>query len=548
MISIIPLLFIGVMVSFSRMRQAPATGVPTTVTFPVARRDLTISVTESGEVRSLESTVIKSEVEGMEIIVSVVPEGTTITEEDVKNGRVLCEMDTSELREDLLRQRILFSNAEAAFIQAQEALEIQTNQNASDMQAAALTVRFALLELQKYLSAEAVREVSGDEAAVTDPEGWVAGLAAALVADPNDARWGGAALQEKRRLEAAIKLAGQQLEKDKNQLQGTEKLYAKEYVAYAELERDRLAFSHSETSLQKAEMALELFLQYDFPKQVATLVSAHAEARREADRTEARVRSLLAQAQGRVNSKKVIYLQQKERRDKLERQIAACTIKAPVAGLVIYGSSDDYDQKNEDPIEVGDGVHKGQKIFTIPDLSKMGARIMVHETWVNRVRPGLPVRVRVDPFPDREFCGEVIKVAPLPNKQSRWRGTGEKLYTTEISFAGGDFRIRPGMSAKVEIIIDELADVLCVPLQAVSDLRGMKVCYVAGPEGLEAREVTMGLFNDSFVEIRAGLQEGERISLVSPSMLEAEQEKATRLSGGEPRRRPRGGPGGPRGS
>ena len=75
--------------------------------FAVKRGDLTISVTESGSIKAVNTKDIKSEVEGRATIVSIVPEGTMITAEDVNNGKVLVELDSSELKEQLSQRVIL---------------------------------------------------------------------------------------------------------------------------------------------------------------------------------------------------------------------------------------------------------------------------------------------------------------------------------------------------------------------------------------------------------------------------------------------------------
>ena len=85
--------------------------------FQVARGPLRISVTEGGSLQSLKSVTITSEVEGETKIAGIVPEGTVVTADDVAKGRVLIELDSSEIRNKLNRQEIAVSDAAAGVAQ-----------------------------------------------------------------------------------------------------------------------------------------------------------------------------------------------------------------------------------------------------------------------------------------------------------------------------------------------------------------------------------------------------------------------------------------------
>jgi RND family efflux transporter MFP subunit len=230
----------------------------------------------------------------------------------------------------------------------------------------------------------------------------------------------------------------------------------------------------------------------------------------------ARTRSELAQAQAKLESTEASFNLQKSHVDKLERQIAACTIRVPSPGIVIYGSSADWYQRRDDPIEVGDMVRRGQKIFTIPNSNVMGVELRVHESSVNKVVPGQDVTVTVEAHPDMAFNGKVVKIAPLPDPQHGWFDPGMKVYTTYVTIEGTHEVLKPGMSAKVEILVDRLHNVKIVPVHVVENRADKKFCYVAADSGPEEREVVTGAFNSTFVEIISGLQVGEKV-LLSPS-------------------------------
>jgi HlyD family secretion protein len=474
--------------------------------FAVRRGDLTISVTESGDIKAVKSTDVKCEVEGRTAIVNIVPEGTSITAEDVKNGKVLVELDSSKLKESLAQRQIELATAEASQAEAKEAYEIQVKQNESDVTAAQLKGRFALIDMQKYVGEPiADRLVKGPR-----PGAASRATIVSLLADPN--RLGGEAKQKLRELAGAITLAESNLQNAIFTLEWTEKLHKERYAAETELQRDRLNKQRLEVDQEKAQIAQDLFLRYEFPKQVEKFLSDYEEARRDLERTEARARSQLAQAKAKLTSADATLTLQKDRLAKVEKQLAACVIKAPSVGQVVYWSS--TERWSDVKIEQGAEVSEGRKIITIPDASEMKVEIKVHETWIDKIAVGQPARITVAAFPGQVFTGRVLKKAPLADLDN-WLNPDLKAYVTDVGIEGAHDALKTGMTGKVEITIQELHGVLYVPIQSVVSVGETKACYVPG-SGPEKRPVQTGLFNDNFVEIKSGLEEGEQVLLNPP--------------------------------
>jgi HlyD family secretion protein len=89
-----------------------------------------------------------------------------------------------------------------------------------------------------------------------------------------------------------------------------------------------------------------------------------------------------------------------------------------------------------------------------------------------------------------------------------------KVYRTDISIIGNDhLDLKPGMSAQVRIIIDELKDVLSVPLQAVTTRGDEQFVFVMTPSGPKRQVVRTGDYNDKFIHVTEGLAEGETVIL-----------------------------------
>ncbi len=497
--------------------------------FTARRDDLTVTVTESGSIKARNSTDIKCEVEGQTTIISIVPEGTIISAEDVKNERVLVELDSSGLEEQVAQREIDFASADASYVEAKEANNIQVKQNESDITAAQLEVKFSLMDFKKYLGETVSQQVV--ESIGDSPDSIIDIDIVSLLEQPT---LGGEASQELKRLDDDITLADSRFKRAVNTLDGTQKLYEANYVAKSELEADELDVESFKIQKERAVISLDLFKLYEFPKQTELLLSNHNEAKRELDRTYARARSTLAQAHATLKGAEARYQLRKNRLEKLYKQIEACTITAPAPGMVVYATSGDHYRRREGPIEEGSSVRERQKIITLPDMSDMIVEISVHESSIDKVRPGQSATIVMEAFPDDTFNGEVIKVSPLPDAQRGWLSPDLKVYTTQVSIKGTHESLKQLMSAKVTILVEELKDVLIVPVQVVANRQGKKLCYLATSKGPEPREVRPGAFNDIFVQIIEGLKAGEKVMLNPPRLTEEESKEEPTRGGGPP--------------
>lgn len=510
-------------------------------TFPVRRDDLTITVTEGGSTKASQTIDIRSEVYGEATIISLIPEGTYITQEDVKKGKLLVELDSSSLKERLKEEEKGLASDEARLTEEQENYHIQKNQNESDITAAQLAVKFALMDLQKYLGETLVQKVV--EKASLDPDSNFDMTSLLANNDPNDPNsLSGESSQQLKQLKDAILLAEGQLEKANDVLEGTQKLHDANYVSELDLKSAKLEVERSRIQRESAIEALKLYRRYDFPKEAERYLSDYKEAERELVRTRARARSRMAQAQARLSNAEEDVTESREDVQRRRKQVDACTIRAPAPGLVVYGTSGEpWRERERGPIQEGGKVYQRQTIISLPNTSEIIVEIRVHETSVDKVRPDQPATIIVDAFPDKTFHGKVLKVAPLPDSQQGFLNPDVKVYTTRVTLEDSDDSVKPGMSAKVEILVDQLHNVLIVPIQAVVIREGKKLCYVMASDTPQPRVVSTGTFNDTFVEIIGGLEEGEKVLLnpplfIEPSALAKSSEERKLPAGREPLR------------
>jgi hypothetical protein len=137
------------------------------------------------------------------------------------------------------------------------------------------------------------------------------------------------------------------------------------------------------------------------------------------------------------------------------------------------------------------------------------------EAEVHRVHPGQPVIVRVEAYADLRLPGAVARVGSLA-RASIDRPLDDKRFDVAIELAPTAVDLRPGMTARGDIVVGTRANVLLLPTGAVAERQGRFVTEVVGRSGLEIRPVDLGESNDAFVEVRAGLRDGEQVALGGP--------------------------------
>jgi HlyD family secretion protein len=219
----------------------------------------------------------------------------------------------------------------------------------------------------------------------------------------------------------------------------------------------------------------------------------------------------IAQVEASLKSQKATLELQEKRLEELKHQVELTKIYAPQDGLVVYASSSN--PGNGILIEEGATVRQKQDIIKLPDVSQMMIEIRVPETHVQKIRPGLSAYVTIDSVPDQQFRGTVRKIGVLPDSSSRYYNPNLKVYATEILLENELADLKPGISGRAEVIITNLRDVLTVPIQAVTTMKGQQVCLVEKGKVVQPVPVEIGMFNDKLIEIKSGLVEGDMVML-----------------------------------
>lgn len=219
--------------------------------------------------------------------------------------------------------------------------------------------------------------------------------------------------------------------------------------------------------------------------------------------------SFSSRSQGELDLLQLQKGQQQGLLDQAESGLAALEIRAPHPGILLY----DTNWRGEKP-EVGRMVFPGEKLGSIPDLSLQHVRLQVIEQEAVGLAAEQLVQFRLIAEPELYLQGRIHSVGQVA--QSRERRDPRRYIEVIVAPAAQQPRFLPGAKVRAEIIANTLTDVIAIPLQAIfSSADGLYVWrQQAGT--LQRQPVTLGAKSLTHAEVTAGLQAGDRISLLPP--------------------------------
>ena len=193
--------------------------------------------------------------------------------------------------------------------------------------------------------------------------------------------------------------------------------------------------------------------------------------------------------------------------------IASMTLRARQAGYVALQPNTDADMlfmgMSLPTFRTGDAVQPGQAVAQIPNTAQWQVALEVSELDAGHLAAGQPARVRLVPFPGREFHGRVQSVGAAGGPP--WK----RQVACVVRLTDPSPRLRPGVSAAATITTAVLRRALWVPSEAVFDFGGHSVVYVRQGGRFRQRRVRVVERSESQVVI-AGLPRGAVVALANP--------------------------------
>ena len=187
-----------------------------------------------------------------------------------------------------------------------------------------------------------------------------------------------------------------------------------------------------------------------------------------------------------------------------ESTLGLASITAPFEGTVTQASS-----------TAGDQVTAGTFAFRVDDLTHLLVDLQVSEVDINSVSIGQEAVLTFDAILNKEYHGKVVQVGQAGDTVQ-----GVVNFTVSVELVDADELVKPGMTAAVSIVVEEINDVVLIPNRAVSVVNGERVVYLLMDGQPKMVEVRLGSSSDTLSVVVGGdIKEGDAIILNPPSMM-----------------------------
>ncbi len=184
--------------------------------------------------------------------------------------------------------------------------------------------------------------------------------------------------------------------------------------------------------------------------------------------------------------------------------LAMAKLTAPFAGTI-----------TEVDAKPGDQVIPGTIAFRLDNLGRLLVDVKLSEVDINSIKVWQPVTLSFDAIQDKQYQGVVSQVAPVGDVIQ-----GVVNFDVTVELTDADQDVKPGMTAAVNIIVDQITDALLVPNRAVRVVNGKQVVYLLNNGQLVETPVTLGASSDSQSQVTNGsIQVGDQIVLNPPQDL-----------------------------
>jgi HlyD family secretion protein len=439
----------------------------------VRAADLLLTVTSEGKLKPKEYITIKPRVETINelTLLQLVPNGTV-----VKPGDLLVAFDTADLVQAISKLKIDVQAAESELVQAKEEVRKAELDQKLNIRDKAFKLMLAGKELEKYKDLDGPKQIKESEMKRSRAEA---------------------------ELEEATKNHQEALEMKKEDL-----------VAENEVKKAELRLREAEYALESARLSHDLLVKYTVPIENQRLKQTLEDAQEQMESIKPYTESIVSQKKAGVNKAERALNELRDQLAKKEKDLQACEIKAPAAGMIHYGAAEGRHWHNSDreTLKVGNKVNNHDSLMYIPDLSTMYLDVLVDEVDISKIRKGQRITAHAEAHPAIAIAGVVEEVGQVASQEAWWET--QIKFRVRCALDQSLEWFRPDLTARVEVAVGDLKGVTVIPVDAVFQRDGKTVCYL---EDGTARPVTLGPSTSEAVQVKEGLRPGEKVRLTAPA-------------------------------
>lgn len=454
------------MVDFSPKREAD--GTPTTT---VLKRSFSIEVHTVGDLEAVHSTSIACAIRSDQPkIIQLVSDGAHVDTNDL-----LVKIDPSPFEKKVEELQATILEGENQIKTLERALAWEEEQAIHEAKAAEFEKEGAELELNKIVNGDGPLE---------------------------KARLYAAMLKTQIKYEELLSFSKDLIELEE---QG--------YLNPAEVHQTQKKLQEEKENYENAKLQYESFVQHVYPMQIKKAETAlkrlgnkQEESKKLSQYKIAKALLALSQAQQQLVDAK------RQMRDAMQ-ELALTEIKAPSPGMVVL--REDYRLGQKRKPRVGDTLVRNQTILELPDLSQMIVKTKVREIDLYKIDINTPATIEVDAYPNMRFEGKVIFIGILAISDLVRPGD-EKCFEVKVELTKTDPRLRPGMTSRVTLHAGNVENALAIPIHSVFEFNKKYFCYVLQNGGYLKQPIEIGMSNEQWIAVLAGLNENDQVSLLVP--------------------------------
>jgi len=186
-------------------------------------------------------------------------------------------------------------------------------------------------------------------------------------------------------------------------------------------------------------------------------------------------------------------------RDETGLKYELANVESPIAGIVGKTLLD----KGANILPVS-GLAAGTPLAVVLNMEEVLVKINISEPDIPYIQKGLNAQISIDAYPDEDFSGEITKVSQIVDQQTR-------TLPIEISIPNSGHKLKSGMFCRIKIIAAEFKDRLVLIQDAITQEQAASYVFVVHDHTAIKKKVTLGIREDSRIEITYGLQEGEEV-------------------------------------